>query len=271
MASSFQKLATEADKMIEEFVQDWIDMANLGYSSVDKSIDEAPRDYWLLALAGNLGWAVAGFFPITAAVKVIVIGNAVLGAGAADKVVAATKFKPPSVDKVLAGRIAETADALEKLFLARRSADGWQLEIALLDVETPQGHADAKLMIWGKMFPGINYEKRRQEMLKVMTANIESQVKSFKTQWAWWKKNYYKPYTKCMDKELEQYPVKFIGLDYKSMRDRCFAAHPDTLETFSPVLDFPLVVTENARPAPDGRPTGPKLKSYGSFPVPADS
>jgi hypothetical protein len=55
------------------------------------------------------------------------------------------------------------------------------------------------------------------------------------------------------------------------MRDRCFAAHPDTLSTFNPVFNFPLVVTDAARPVPDGRPTGPKVKSYGSFPVPADS
>ena len=103
------------------------------------------------------------------------------------------------------------------------------------------------------------------------TANIESQIGSFKAQWTWWKKNYYKPYTACMDKELEAYPVKFIGINYQAMRDRCFAAHPDTLSTFNPVFNFPLVVADAARPVPDGRPTGPKVKSYGSFPVPADS
>jgi len=271
MATPLEKLAKEADKMIEEFVQDWIDMANLGYSSVDKSITDAPRDYWLLALAGNLGWAIAGFFPITGTVKLIVIGSAVLGAGSADKVVAATKLKPPSVDKLLAGRIAETADALEKLFLSQRSASAWEKDIAPFDIDTPQGYADAKLVIWRKVFPAIDYQKRRQEMLKVMTANIESQVASFKTQWAHWKKNWYKPYTKCMDKELEKYPVAFIGIDYKSMRDRCFAAHPDTLQSFRPVVDFPLVVTDIARSVPDGRPTGPKLKGHGSFPVPIDS
>src|SRR6267378_1946242 len=117
MATPLQKIAKEADRVVEEAIQDWMAVANLAYSSVDKKIEDAPRDYWLVALAGNLGWAVAGFFPVTAAIKIIVIGNAVLGAGAADKIAAETKLMPPSVDKLLAGRIAETADALETHFL----------------------------------------------------------------------------------------------------------------------------------------------------------
>jgi hypothetical protein len=268
MATPLQKVAKESDRILEEVIQDWMAVANLAYSAVDKKIEDAPRDYWLVALAGNLGWAIAGFFPVTTTIKLIVLGNAVLGAGPADKIAQATKVMPPTVDKILAGRIAETADALETHFRTLRKNFEWEKNFAEVDVDDPTQSYDMKLALWRKVFPNVDYTKRRQDMLKIMIANIESQMSSFKRQWAWWKKNYYRPYITCMDKEVEKYPQAFIGTPYQAMRDRCFAAHPDTLETFRPQLDFPLVVTDTVRPAPDGRPISKDLKSYGSFPVP---
>jgi hypothetical protein len=276
--STLQEAAKAADDMINDFVKDWMDVANLGFSSAQRPQDES-ADYWVFALAGNVAWAVAGLFPVTGITAAVMLSGAVIGSGTIDKVVGATKDKPPSGDKLLAGRIAESADAIEKELLQKRRNDNWELNLALFNLENANEYLDAKAYLWErKIFTRITYQNRREQLLKKMIATIESQLSSFAAQWKTWR-GYYgsnwgqHPASKCIEQELSRYPYTTIGVDIKKIYDRCLASNP---LPFRPVLNFPLEISTTSKGTKtpevrDGRPISPKLKSSGSFPVPIES
>jgi hypothetical protein len=269
--TTLQQAAKEADAMLSDFVKDWMDSANLAHSSVDMRIEDEARDLWVVALAGNLAWAIGGFMPVTAVVKAVVMGGAILGSGTADKVANASRGKPPTPVKLIAGRIAETADALEKYLLQRRRDESWELQLSLFNLDNADEVQEATKYLWERMvFPRIKYDRRRKELLELMIKNIESQVASFKRQWQAWNSpkdrpgSKYRPYYRCMEQELQKYPHAHIGIDYKKMIERCSGG----ITEFQPVLFFPMQTAEKS--VPDGRPISRNLRSHGSFPVPIE-
>lgn len=268
--TTLQQAERKSDDLIVDFLKDWMDAANLAHSSVDMRIEEEARDFWVVALAGNLAWAIGGFMPVTVAVKAVVMGGAIMGSGTADKVANATRGKPPNPAKLIAGRIAETADGLEKYLLQRRREEKWELTIAVFNLDNADDLQEARKYLWErKAFPRVSYDRRRKELLEIMIKNIESQVAAFKTQWKIWNSakgpgSKYWPYYRCMDSELKKYPYAHLGIDYKALVDRC----KGSIRSFEPVLHFPMEMAD--KPVGDGRPISPKLRSHGSFPVPAE-
>jgi hypothetical protein len=187
MGVDFKTAEKEIESILREFVQDWMGAASLALEAANKPKPET-RSYWVLALAGNLAWAIGGFFPVTNALKLVILGAAVLGADTTTKVAEKVRGDPPTPEKLLAGRIAETADALELYSLNQSFKWEWAKNIQPYDLAAAEDYDAARKFVWEKMvFINIEYRKRRKQLLDKMIRTIESQVSSFNTQWQQWK------------------------------------------------------------------------------------
>jgi hypothetical protein len=189
-AEKLPTMVAHINDQIPHLLDSWAIWVNGAITDADYPIEDATKDYWLIALAGNLIWAATCFIdpalPIAITlIKVMSVSGAVIGAGAPEKL-GPPPANPPSPKEKIRDQLAKARGRLQREYTAKSRE--WASRFIRLqdwDVNDTTIVEEFNVYLWSQMFPTIPYDDDRfSKILEMAKTAVGSAVADYNRQWA---------------------------------------------------------------------------------------